>query len=166
MILESASCTDQAFETLAEINKILRKVEYKGIVKYSVCDLNIQKSRGECGIYSISFAKKLYKERTALDALHEINVNTPWDFGNSFPDVVGDKYLSASFYKHSQSQKRIEEYLEARPDMVGQVVNKKGENLLERYKNNLIEVDNKPFSLSCWNKRLAEYQGIINAQNG
>jgi len=138
---------------------IFKRDEFKDICQFSVIIMGVQKSATECGIFSLSFAKKTHQDAAALDKLHQDNVD------GLLEDVLSDentyKYLPVSFYKHTQSQERIHQYLNANPTQANQVVNKKGESLTDRFSRDIIELDSKPFSLSCWNKRLTEYQGLI-----
>jgi len=141
--------------------RIFNQDQFKDSCKFTTLQMDIQKSSTECAMFSLSFAKNAFLDATALDALHNDNASGKVD------EVLGGEqiypYLPASFYKHCQIEESIKNYLDNNPEMKEYVVNSKGERLLEKFTNNIIEVNNKPFSLSCWNKRLTEYRGLLHS---
>jgi len=141
---------------------IFKLDQFKDTCKFTTLQMDIQKSSTECAMFSLSFAKNAFLDATALDALHNDNAS-----GKVDKILYGEKihpYLPASFYKHCQSEESIKKYLDNNPEMKECVVNSKGERLIEKFTNNIIEVKNKPFSLSCWNKRLTEYRGLLHSK--
>lgn len=119
-------------------------------------EMDIQRSRSECGIFSLALAKKLHKEHEALTALHQMNVSGGFRDNRYISPAEVDRYLPPSFYKHTQGQARIADYLTINPDAGQTRINKKQQTLLERFKGCVEEVDGKAISKSAHNKRLVE----------
>jgi YopJ protease family len=88
----------------------------------------IQKTDFGCGIFSASLAKKMHDHRDVIEGLHAGNV-----YGGPFK-YMDSEALCASFFKHTTSQTTVEG-LKNRTDgreLVSQIVNSKGQTLLER----------------------------------
>ncbi|AQX22674.1 MULTISPECIES: YopJ/AvrA family T3SS effector serine/threonine acetyltransferase [unclassified Bartonella] len=129
---------------------------------FSIVEMDIQRSASECGIFSLALAKKLYCEMDKLEKLHKDNINNVLcksDFFVSYDEL--DKYLPATFYKHTQSVNRLNEYIESNPKAKRTIINKKGEVILERFDKNSVVVDNKRVSCSLHKKRVYEYKSLI-----
>jgi YopJ family protease len=94
---------------------------------------DIQRSRSECGIFSLAFAKNMLREARTLGELHDANhagrLAPP---GGVVEAERTDRMLPPSFFKHAQSARRVEAYLLRRPDAQEMPVNKKGESLRDR----------------------------------
>ncbi|WP_253377069.1 YopJ/AvrA family T3SS effector serine/threonine acetyltransferase [unidentified bacterial endosymbiont] len=128
----------------------------------SLAEMDIQRSSSECGIFSLALAKKLHTEQEYLSPLHEANINGMLGSKNQPLQYARiDPYLPARFYKHTQSQGRLNEYLNANPMQKSTIVNKKNETLLLRASNNQSEVNGKIISTSAHKKRIAEYKGLL-----
>ncbi len=129
---------------------------------FSMAEMSIQKHSSGSGIVSLALAKKLYFEYPKLLRMHIDNINgdlckegTPLS-----PDKV-DVYLPASFYKHAHRQQRIEKYMKKNPEASHEIINKKGDTLLERACKNLIFVNNECFTVSTHRKRIQEYKSLM-----
>nr|WP_244427526.1 YopJ family acetyltransferase [Bartonella vinsonii] len=129
---------------------------------FATVEMDIQRSSSECGIFSLALAKKLHTESGKITRVHEDNVkgilcepNTP------LPSHKLDAYLTASFYKHTQGSRRLEEYVKANPGAEQEKVNKKGETLGERFKKSLVTTEKgKNVSVSPHRKRVTEYKSL------
>jgi len=150
------------------------KIELSEIPKlrFSIVSMDIQRSRGDCGIFSLAFAKKLHQEQDWLLSLHEKNAagelqlsEEPW--ATSETDRLD---LPPSLYKHSQTRERSAEYLGRNPGKENAAVNKKNETLLEFQQRHLrvLSSDADCFegardfliNFSIQNKRLREYEQL------
>lgn len=130
---------------------------------FSMAELDIQRSSSECGIFSLALAKKLHTEESNILKIHEDNINGILGGRDSpVPYEKLDTYLPATFYKHTQSQNRLNDYLTTNPQQTNTIVNKKNENLLDRFSNNQSTADGKELSVSPHNKRITEYKSLIN----
>ncbi|QND85693.1 Uncharacterized protein ChrSV_3467 [Chromobacterium vaccinii] len=111
------------------------EVNLKGLegACFSAFEMDIQRSDAECGMFSLSLAKKLHKESVIVDGLHASNIAGQLEPENgsylSGPEV--DKLMPPSFYKHTQGRTRLKQYLNVNENG-GELVNKKGQTLLER----------------------------------
>lgn len=129
---------------------------------FSMVEMDIQRSSSECGIFSLSLAKKLHTEKEELSKIHEDNINGTLG-GNDLPlphDKL-DPYLPVTFYKHTQGKGRLDEYLNVHPQATDTVVNKKNETILDRYSNNQSVIDGKELSVSVYKKRVTEYKTLL-----
>lgn len=129
---------------------------------FSMVEMDIQRSSSECGIFSLALAKKLYRERGNLLKIHEDNIKgTLSDSVMPLPHDKLDPYLPVTFYKHTQSKRRLNEYLNTNPQGVGTVINKKNETILNRFDNNQSVIDGKNLSVSAHKKRITEYKKLL-----
>ncbi|WP_019224005.1 YopJ/AvrA family T3SS effector serine/threonine acetyltransferase [Bartonella rattaustraliani] len=140
-----------------KINQTLQLPPYS----FTTAEMNIQRSSSECGMFSLSLAKKLHLESDKLARLHKDNVkgvlcepDTPLYAGKL------DTYLPSTFYKHVQGRRRLGEYLKSNPNAEHEKVNKKGETLTERFEKNLREEEGKTVSVSQHKKRITEYKSL------
>lgn len=70
--------------------------------------------------------KKLYTEKNSLLKIHEDNIKgTLGDSKIPLPHDKLDPYLPVTFYKHTQGKRRLNEYLNTNPQVIGTVINKK-----------------------------------------
>ncbi|WP_425277455.1 YopJ/AvrA family T3SS effector serine/threonine acetyltransferase [Bartonella queenslandensis] len=129
---------------------------------FSMVEMDIQRSNSECGMFSLSLAKKLHAESQKLARLHEDNLkgvlckpDTP------LPAEKLDQYLPSTFYKHTQGRRRLEQYLKSNPDAEHEKVNKKGETLTERFEKSLVTAEGKTVSVSQHRKRATEYKSLM-----
>ncbi|WP_455479238.1 YopJ/AvrA family T3SS effector serine/threonine acetyltransferase [Bartonella sp. B23] len=129
---------------------------------FSIGEMDIQRSPSECGIFSLALAKKLYCEADKLTRMHKDNMSGMLCESNiPLPYAKLDKYLPASFYKHTQGKRRLEQYIKSNPRATNEKVNKKGETLTERFGKNLATPEKKTFSVSPHRKRISEYKSIL-----
>lgn len=129
---------------------------------FSVVEMDIQRSKYECGIFSLALAKKIYTERESLLKIHEDNIKgTLWDSQKPLLHDKLDPYLPVKFYKHTQGKRRLNEYLNTNPQGVGTVINKKNETILSRFENNQSLIDGKELSVSAHKKRITEYKKLL-----
>ncbi|WP_375668244.1 YopJ/AvrA family T3SS effector serine/threonine acetyltransferase [Bartonella sp. AP36NXGY] len=129
---------------------------------FTTAEMDIQRSSSECGMFSLSLAKKLHLESDKLARLHKDNVkgvlcepDTPLS-----PEKL-DTYLPTTFYKHVQGRRRLREYLKANPEAAQEKVNKKGETLNERFERSLVATEGKTVSVSQHRKRATEYKSLM-----
>ncbi|WP_273783396.1 YopJ/AvrA family T3SS effector serine/threonine acetyltransferase [Bartonella sp. AU15XJBT] len=143
-----------------KINQTLQTLQLPPY-SFTMAEMDIQRSSSECGMFSLSLAKKLHLESDKLARLHKDNVtgllcepNTP------LPAEKLDSYLPVSLYKHAQGRRRLEHYLKANPGAEHETVNKKGETIRERFEKNLKEEGAKNVSVSPHKKRITEYKSL------
>ncbi|PIT70448.1 YopJ/AvrA family T3SS effector serine/threonine acetyltransferase [Bartonella tribocorum] len=130
---------------------------------FSMVEMDIQRSASECGIFSLALAKKLYCESNKLNKLHKANIDGALCKSDDLflsPDQL-DNYLPVTFYKHVQSINRLNKYIESNPRAKKEIINKKNENIYERFDKNSFLIDNKNMSVSSHKKRIREYQSLI-----
>ncbi|UTO27847.1 YopJ/AvrA family T3SS effector serine/threonine acetyltransferase [Bartonella harrusi] len=130
---------------------------------FSMVELDIQRSASECAIFSLSLAKKLYREFGKLERLHKDNIEGLLCNPDGFfvdPDQV-DRYLPVNFYKHTQGINRLNKYIESNPRAKKEMINKKGERIYERFNKNLVVIDGKNVSVSSHQKRIREFKSLI-----
>ncbi|WP_039758348.1 YopJ/AvrA family T3SS effector serine/threonine acetyltransferase [Bartonella queenslandensis] len=143
--------------------KINQTLECLQLPSYSftMAEMDIQRSASECGMFSLSLAKKLHVESEKLERLHKDNVKGVLCEPNaSLSAEKLDSYLPVSLYKHAQGRRRLEQYLKANPGAEHEKVNKKGETLTERFEKNLKEEGEKTVSVSQHKKRITEYKSL------
>ncbi|MFP1924235.1 YopJ/AvrA family T3SS effector serine/threonine acetyltransferase [Lonsdalea quercina] len=129
---------------------------------FSMVEMDIQRSSSECGVFSLALAKKLHIEKDKLLKLHTDNINgTLCDSRRHLPHDKLDAYLPVTFYKHTQGERRLNEYLNMNPQEMSTVVNKKNETILHRFNNNLAVTDGKELSISVHKKRITEYKALL-----
>ncbi|CED78169.1 YopJ family acetyltransferase [Candidatus Williamhamiltonella defendens] len=136
---------------------------------FSPVEMNIQKSHSECIIFSLGIAKKLHiqRESVQLKKMHEDNIKqTLLEEGGLALQYkkFDQRGFSMSFYKHAQSRTRIKERISLNEESGDEIVNKKGETILDRFDRHLIEVEGKQKSVSAHKKRIKEYQLILKNQ--
>ncbi|UTO28193.1 YopJ/AvrA family T3SS effector serine/threonine acetyltransferase [Bartonella harrusi] len=129
---------------------------------FSIAEMDIQRSASECGIFSLALAKKLHIEAHKLARIHQDNINgTLCEPNTTLPYEKLDTYLPASFYKHTQGKRRLEQYIKSNPRTKNEKVNKKGETLCERFEKNLMRPQEKTLSVSAHRKRIYEYKSAL-----
>ncbi|EFA4879779.1 YopJ family type III secretion system effector serine/threonine acetyltransferase [Escherichia coli] len=128
----------------------------------SMVELDIQRSSSECGIFCLALAKKLYIERDIVLKMHEDNIKgTLNDSEEPLPHDKLDLYLPVTFYKHTQSKRRLNKYLNSNPHEADKIINKKNETILNRIDNYKSVIDGKEFSVSAHKKRITEYKTLL-----
>ncbi|MDD9329518.1 MAG: YopJ/AvrA family T3SS effector serine/threonine acetyltransferase, partial [Bartonella sp.] len=129
---------------------------------FSMAEMDIQRSMSECGIFSLSLAKKLYRHSDKLEKLHRDNIKGDrWDRKIHLSHDLLDTYLPIDFYKHVQSLRRLEEYVKKNPGSENEIVNKKNETIFERFERNTIVKKGKNMSASAHRKRITEYKSLM-----
>ncbi len=130
---------------------------------FSKVEMDIQRSASECGIISLALAKKLHTTTEKLTRMHKDNIDGVLCKTNTTlsPDKV-DPYLPVTFYKHTQSKRHLEKYVQSNPEAEQEKVNKKGETLTERFKKSLVTTEEgKNVSVSPHRKRVTEYKSLM-----
>lgn len=82
---------------------------------FIMIESNVQQSPGDCAIFSLFLAKKMYKEAAFMDDLHQRNINGSLDAlvnDDYIHEKNADHILPLSFMKHTTSEKRLNRYLE------------------------------------------------------
>lgn len=129
---------------------------------FVMCEMDLQRSISECGIFSLTLAKKIHFESDKIKKIHQDNI------AGKFSGVSGfitynevDKYLPPSLLKHVQSITRLNKFMDIHPEYKVRAINKKGENVIERFVKNLVAVNNKKISVSLHKKRISEYSALL-----
>ncbi|WP_375640897.1 YopJ/AvrA family T3SS effector serine/threonine acetyltransferase [Bartonella sp. AA168HLJHH] len=131
-------------------------------IHFAMVEMDIQRSSSECGMFSLSLAKKLYLEAQKLERLHKDNIKgVLCEPDTPLPAEKLDPYLPARLYKHVQGRRRLGEYLKANPEAAQEKVNKKGETLTERFERSLVATETKTVSVSQHRKRATEYKSLM-----
>ncbi|WP_336293957.1 YopJ/AvrA family T3SS effector serine/threonine acetyltransferase [Bartonella sp. CB169] len=130
--------------------------------RFSIVEMDIQRSSSECAMFSLALAKKLHTESEKIEIMHQKNIDGVLCEPNfPLPSDKVDMYLPASFYKHTQGRRRMGAYIKSNPDSEKKKINKKGETLTERFTRNLVELDGKSVSVSPHKKRIVEYKNVL-----
>jgi len=110
----------------------------------------LQKSDNDCLIFSMSLALKAAANRDHLLSLHQRQLN------GELNRLAAANDLPAPFYKHAQSSTTLFWRLRMRPELEQGAVNRRGEDLRERYFANLSrDRAGGVYSISIELKRLA-----------
>ncbi|MCL6229986.1 YopJ/AvrA family T3SS effector serine/threonine acetyltransferase [Bartonella bilalgolemii] len=129
---------------------------------FSMAEMDIQRSISECAIFSLSLAKKLYRQSDKLEKLHRDNIKGDrWDREIHLSCDLLDTYLPIDFYKHVQGLRRLEEYMTKNPESKNEIINKKNETIFERFERNSVVLRGRCISVSAHKKRVAEYKSLM-----
>ncbi len=129
---------------------------------FSMAEMDIQRSISECGIFSLSLAKKLYLRSDKLEKLHRDNIKGDrWDREVHLSPGLLDTYLPIDFYKHVQGFRRLEQYVKRNPGSKEEIVNKKHETIFERFGRHTVVTGGKAISVSAHKKRIIEYKSLM-----
>jgi len=167
-------------DIICEINSRSKSVDR---CCFTAVEMDIQRSDSDCGMFSLAIAKKLYRKSSYLEKMHRANlkgtllVHTPeldrvYEYSSTYelgflPPQEADKHLPVSFYKHVQGRRRLEEYLKLNPAARNEIINKKGETIVERLEKNLAKDRfGKNISISISRKRISEYRNILRVMGG
>ncbi|MGF7156915.1 YopJ/AvrA family T3SS effector serine/threonine acetyltransferase [Bartonella heixiaziensis] len=162
VFFESTNFKNPAAQTLALMSKSAIEDSQLLDCRFSMAEMNIQKSSSGSGIVSLALAKKLYFEYPKLLKMHIDNINGDLcKEGIPLSSDKVDRYLPASFYKHAHREERVRQYVKENPEALHEIVNKKGESLFERAHKNLTLVEGEPFSVSTHKKRIQEYKSLM-----
>ncbi|WP_233239035.1 YopJ family acetyltransferase [Bordetella sp. LUAb4] len=142
-------------------------------MRFLTVGMEIQRSRYDCGMFSLAFAKKLHKEQDWLKSLHVRNAAGELLLerdGETTAQETDSIISPPSLYKHSQTRERPAAYLIRNPDKRDVVVNKKNETLLEFQQRNtrnlralsygLRPLPDAVINFSIHEKRLREYERL------
>ncbi|AYZ95766.1 MULTISPECIES: YopJ/AvrA family T3SS effector serine/threonine acetyltransferase [Burkholderia] len=164
LMFEPANFNSLAVSLLAfRLKSILDRVDFFH-VKFSIFEMDIQRSGAECGIFSLALAKKLHKESAAIIELHRLNLAGEISVGDLYAAKNEiDKFLPPSLYKHAQSSFRIADYIKSNPGSDKVSVNKKGETLLERRNAHVRSIEGRYMIDSIHQKRLIELKRLREA---
>lgn len=105
--------------------------------KIQFIGLNVQRSDGECHIFCLSFLRKSFKLKDEIRTIHLENIEGKLQ---TLPAEQLRNRLPPSFMKHTQSKKRIDEYLEINKSRENDIINKNKETLSQRYNNHLTPI--------------------------
>lgn len=130
-------------------------------------DGQMQHSGGECGMFSLFSAKMMFKAADDLKLLRE-DTALPRFYQSRQP--VSSDVLPPRLMEHAQPRSRVEEYLSKNKNRAGDVVNKRGEALEQRFMRhwgewNTYEAGKIWFSRSIEVKRVREYQALLAAMD-
>ncbi|WP_375651774.1 YopJ/AvrA family T3SS effector serine/threonine acetyltransferase [Bartonella sp. LB28NMGDW] len=162
IFFEPTTLNNMRSAVLALRTQLALKAHELSNCSFAMAEMDIQRSSSECGMFSLSLAKKLYSAAQKLERLHKDNIkgvlcepDTPLSAEKL------DTYLPTTFYKHVQGRRRLGEYLKANPDAEHETVNKKGETLRERFERSLSSAEGKTVSVSQHRKRATEYKSLM-----
>lgn len=133
---------------------------------FAFIETDLQRSNGECGMFSLFLVKKMLKEQSAMQQLHEENIsgNFKTEYGVLNKDEA-NALIPPSFMKHTQSPSRLEAYLNINPSARDIPVNKKGETLKERQDRHIVSIENNgkeiKYSNSIEVKRKTEIRALL-----
>ncbi|MGQ5525544.1 YopJ/AvrA family T3SS effector serine/threonine acetyltransferase [Chitinimonas sp. PSY-7] len=134
-----------------------------------IIESDLQRSNGECGMFSLSLAKKMFQEQLSFAQIHD--KNTQGILGDSYGIVTANEsnnLLPPTLMKHAQSEKRLQAYLAAQPEAREVKVNKRGETLEERQARHIVEQDHNGKSIKYSNsievKRQVEITTLLNSK--
>lgn len=97
--------------------------------------LRTQCSTDECGIFSLSFIRKSFSEKSALDDLHRKNITGDLE---SADQAFLENQFPPAFMKHTHSFNRLQFYLGHQPRFQQTEINRKQQTLEERFQSHLV----------------------------
>ncbi len=109
-----------------------------------IIESDLQRSNGECGMFSLFLIKKMLQEKAHFEQLHKDNIDNKINTYSSNLLVNIDeanRLLPLSFLKHVQSATRMKAFLSENPGSELLKVNKKQQTLSTRFNINLIETE-------------------------
>lgn len=127
-------------------------------IAFSTIEMDIQKSANDCRMFSLALMRKMHEEHDHLQTLHERNIagTLPVNEFRVVEAAKADALLPPSFMKHAHSRTRIRQYLQARPDIATQPVNKRGETLMARRMRSQIEGTTEAGTPITYNRGIEE----------
>ncbi|WMI97515.1 YopJ/AvrA family T3SS effector serine/threonine acetyltransferase [Pseudomonas chlororaphis subsp. aurantiaca] len=160
ILFEPASLNNMGPAMLAFRAKCSVEKECAPNTHFNIVEMDIQRSSSECGIFSLSLAKKLYKDHDQLTSIHQLNIKDelPKTYA---PHLEADKHLPPALYKHTQGRGRLGEYLKSNPEAGSILINKKNQTIQDRFIDNSESIDGKTISNSAHKKRLVEYSALM-----
>ncbi|MDC9595436.1 YopJ family acetyltransferase [Xenorhabdus anantnagensis] len=136
-----------------------------------VISSDVQKSMGECIIFSIFFCKKMFKHSKYLDSLRKNKKFMKDDFiqDGFTPTALSNAILPPKFMKHTQSESRLNNFLSRWDKNKTTPINNKDEKLEEHFNRYKIVGDvngqQKKYSNSIEIKRQKIINSVLNAYN-
>jgi YopJ protease family len=166
-----SSTSGGAFTALMKSKKLLDQDAPQAAFRFLATDL--QRSPSDCAMFSLSLAKQMFKERGALQALHEKNLDGSLSGKGAMAALISGKaahaMLPPGLMKHAQSADVLDQYLASRPEVQDTVVNKRGETLQQRQSRHMVtsDVNGKSirYSNSLEAKRLVELDSLHKKTN-
>ncbi|HGJ5879374.1 MAG TPA: YopJ family acetyltransferase [Arsenophonus nasoniae] len=160
LLFEPASLTNSMSSSILAFRTKLaiEKCGLKNII-FSIIEMDIQRSKYECAIFSLSLGKKLAKESDSINIIHKLNIENKLD--EEMINKKADPILPPELFKHTQGVNRIKDYISVKPEIGNKIINKKGQNIVNRQKDNLEKINERFISKSIYNKRLDEYKKLI-----
>lgn len=133
---------------------------------FAFIETDLQRSAGECGIFSLFLVKKMLKEQSAMQLIHEKNMSGDLKVDHGILNKTeADSLIPPSFMKHTQSPSRLEMYLNVNPSTRDAPINKKGETLKERQDRNMVSIEKdgkkRTYSNSIELKRRLEIKSLL-----
>lgn len=134
---------------------------------FAFVETDMQRSSGDCGIFSLFLVKKMFKEAPFMRSLHEKNISGELKTSCGILEKdIANKLIPPSFMKHTQSPSRLEAYLRDNDYARELSVNKKGETLKERQSRNIVTIENNEKNITYSNsieiKRQKEIERLLN----
>jgi YopJ family protease len=133
---------------------------------FAFIETDLQRSNGDCGMFSLFLVKKMLKEKYAMHQIHEKNMSggLKTDYGILNKDEA-DSLIPPSFMKHTQSPSRLARYLNVNSSTGDAPINKKGETLKERQDRNILSIESNgkeiTYSNSIELKRRTEIESLL-----
>ena len=128
--------------------------------RFVVLQSCIQKSGGECAMFSLSFAKKMFQEKAHFARLHQMNLDNLIQKEGSTTFATRAESLAlmpASLARHAQSSSWMTEYLSHHPHAATATYGKHNETLQGRFERYTIQsADGRCYSNSIEQKRRKE----------
>lgn len=129
---------------------------------FTMFAMNIQRSLSECGIFSLTLAKKIHRASQQIEQIHHDNISGKFKRQSGFISHREiDHYLPPDFFNYVQSINRLNEYIDVHSKSNDSHVKIKCAKVVERFFKNLVLVDNKKISVSLHKKRIAEYKHCL-----
>ncbi|PNQ53654.1 multidrug DMT transporter permease, partial [Vibrio agarivorans] len=133
---------------------------------FAFVETDLQRSNGDCGMFSLFLVNKMLKEKSAMHQIHEKNISGDLKTDHGILNKnEADFLIPPSFMKHTQSPSRLERYLNANSSIRDACINKKGETLKERQDRNVTSIESNgkkiTYSNSIELKRRMEIESLF-----
>ncbi len=165
---------------ISEISKSIEEVLCRAFnsanLRIAIFEMNIQRSQGECAMFSLHLAKCLCDKRYIITDLHEVIWDPEGLDANSYEKspfshyenitillrkANCDKRLPPQLFKHTQSRNRLQQYI-SNSKYTDCPINKRGESLPERQQRFLVTTTANLVRIVSINKmRLNKYSELI-----
>ncbi|OTA20661.1 type III secretion system effector VopA, acetyltransferase [Xenorhabdus beddingii] len=137
-------------------------------IPFVVIPSDVQKSMGECLIFSIFFCKRMFKDSIHIEKLHQNNTLMSDTFiQRGFTSSnAANAVLPPTFMKHVQARSRLDNFLSRWKESHDFIVNKKNQTLAKRFEQHKITGENqKVYSNSIEIKRKNMIESILESYN-